>query len=119
MFDIIAATAAARVLPCILVVPTLLQLNAEQAVLHSLYCCLSVSVQQPDLLVRGVCCCLQASQYNMPIYITETGIADRSDKNRATMIDKYMRAVSDSLSRGHTPSQAPRCCSAAAACLPA
>jgi hypothetical protein len=29
----------------------------------------------------------------MPIYITETGIADRSDANRALMIDEYMRAV--------------------------
>lgn len=38
--------------------------------------------------------CLQASEYKVPIYITETGIADRSDANRATMIDKYMRAVS-------------------------
>jgi hypothetical protein len=37
---------------------------------------------------------VQSSQYGIPIYITETGIADRSDKNRATMIDKYMRAVS-------------------------
>jgi len=36
----------------------------------------------------------QAAEYKMPIYITETGIADRSDVNRATMIDKYMRAVS-------------------------
>jgi hypothetical protein len=30
----------------------------------------------------------------MPIYITETGIADRSDKHRALMINKYMEAVS-------------------------
>jgi hypothetical protein len=29
----------------------------------------------------------------MPIYITETGIADRSDAHRAFMIDKYMQAV--------------------------
>eukprot|EP00879_Flechtneria_rotunda_P018261 GHRR01019158.1.p1 GENE.GHRR01019158.1~~GHRR01019158.1.p1 ORF type:complete len:399 (+),score=104.76 GHRR01019158.1:203-1399(+) len=40
---------------------------------------------------------MQAKQYNMPIYITETGIADRSDANRAYMIDKYMQAVSCSL----------------------
>ena len=31
--------------------------------------------------------------YDMPIYITETGIADRSDANRAYMIDQYMQAV--------------------------
>lgn len=29
----------------------------------------------------------------MPIYITETGIADKSDGNRSHMIDEYMRAV--------------------------
>jgi hypothetical protein len=45
---------------------------------------------------------LQSSQYNMPIYITETGIADRSDVNRSTMIDAYMRAV-----RGAQRSAAP------------
>jgi hypothetical protein len=38
--------------------------------------------------------CPQASQYDIPIYITETGIADRSDANRAFMIDQYMQAVS-------------------------
>jgi hypothetical protein len=31
----------------------------------------------------------------MPIYITETGIADKKDGNRSHMIDEYMRAVSD------------------------
>jgi hypothetical protein len=36
---------------------------------------------------------LQASEYNMPIYITETGIADKQDGNRSHMIDEYMRAV--------------------------
>lgn len=30
----------------------------------------------------------------MPIYITETGIADKSDANRSYMIDQYMQAVS-------------------------
>ena len=35
----------------------------------------------------------QANQYGVPIYITETGIADRSDANRAYMIDTYLRAV--------------------------
>lgn len=35
----------------------------------------------------------QAAEYDMPIYITETGIADRSDANRAYMIDQYMQAV--------------------------
>jgi hypothetical protein len=30
----------------------------------------------------------------MPIYITETGIADKKDGNRSHMIDEYMRAVS-------------------------
>jgi hypothetical protein len=35
----------------------------------------------------------QASQYDMPIYITETGIADRSDANRAYMIDTYVQAT--------------------------
>jgi hypothetical protein len=32
----------------------------------------------------------------MPIYITETGIADKKDGNRSHMIDEYMRAVSGS-----------------------
>lgn len=35
----------------------------------------------------------QASRYRVPIYITETGIADRSDTKRAHMIDTYMQAV--------------------------
>jgi len=38
-------------------------------------------------------CVPQASRYRMPIYITETGIADRTDANRAEMIDSYMQAV--------------------------
>jgi hypothetical protein len=38
---------------------------------------------------------LQASQYKIPIYITETGIADKKDGNRSHMIDEYMRAVSN------------------------
>lgn len=46
------------------------------------------------LLLNALITGPQASQYQMPIYITETGIADRSDANRATMIDQYMRAVS-------------------------
>lgn len=39
--------------------------------------------------------CMQASEYKIPIYITETGIADKKDGNRSHMIDEYMRAVSD------------------------
>jgi len=35
----------------------------------------------------------QASEYDIPIYITETGIADKSDANRSYMIDQYMQAV--------------------------
>jgi hypothetical protein len=38
---------------------------------------------------------LQASEYKIPIYITETGIADKKDGNRSHMIDEYMRAVSN------------------------
>eukprot|EP00877_Chromochloris_zofingiensis_P007596 jgi/Chrzof1/308/Cz01g10210.t1 len=36
---------------------------------------------------------MQAAEYNIPIYITETGIADKSDANRAHMIDSYMQAA--------------------------
>eukprot|EP00882_Tetradesmus_deserticola_P028626 GHRQ01031895.1.p1 GENE.GHRQ01031895.1~~GHRQ01031895.1.p1 ORF type:complete len:171 (+),score=85.58 GHRQ01031895.1:153-665(+) len=43
---------------------------------------------------------MQSSQYGIPIYITETGIADRSDKNRAIMIDKYMRATLRAIADG-------------------
>lgn len=42
-----------------------------------------------------LCCDYQASEYKIPIYITETGIADKADGNRSHMIDEYMRAVSD------------------------
>uniref|UniRef100_A0A383W4H1 Glycoside hydrolase family 1 protein n=1 Tax=Tetradesmus obliquus TaxID=3088 RepID=A0A383W4H1_TETOB len=43
---------------------------------------------------------MQSNQYGIPIYITETGIADKSDKNRATMIDKYMRAMLRAIADG-------------------
>eukprot|EP00878_Enallax_costatus_P007609 GHUV01007967.1.p1 GENE.GHUV01007967.1~~GHUV01007967.1.p1 ORF type:complete len:378 (+),score=113.54 GHUV01007967.1:966-2099(+) len=43
---------------------------------------------------------IQASEYQVPIYITETGIADRSDANRAIMIDKYMRATLRAIADG-------------------
>lgn len=36
---------------------------------------------------------MQSAEYKMPIYITETGIADKKDGNRSHMIDEYMRAV--------------------------
>ena len=42
----------------------------------------------------ATCLLLQASEYKIPIYITETGIADKKDGNRSHMIDEYMRAVS-------------------------
>ena len=35
----------------------------------------------------------RAAAYGVPLYVTETGIADRRDVNRATMIDEYMQAV--------------------------
>ena len=36
---------------------------------------------------------MQAAAYGVPLYITETGIADKSDANRARMIDQYFQAV--------------------------
>ncbi len=46
---------------------------------------------------------MQAKQYNIPLYITETGIADRSDANRSYMIDQYMQAVGGSLCIVNSP----------------
>jgi len=50
--------------------------------------CILQTSNKPPLLLRD-----QAAEYKMPIYITETGIADKSDGNRSHMIDEYMRAV--------------------------
>lgn len=38
-------------------------------------------------------CLMQAKEYRVPIYITETGCADKSDKVRPLMIDEYLRAT--------------------------
>jgi len=43
---------------------------------------------------------MQARAYKMPIYITETGIADKSDRNRATMIERYMEATLQAIKDG-------------------
>jgi beta-glucosidase/6-phospho-beta-glucosidase/beta-galactosidase len=36
---------------------------------------------------------VQAKEYKVPVYITETGCADRSDAVRPVMIDQYVRAT--------------------------
>lgn len=53
------------------------------------------TLQRPAVCLRCGSLVLQASQYKIPIYITETGIADKKDGNRSHMIDEYMRAVSN------------------------
>lgn len=44
----------------------------------------------PEGLYKAI---VQSSQYGIPIYITETGIADQHDQNRHTMIRLYMDQV--------------------------
>ena len=60
---------------------------------RGLYARQSMPTPVPACTVCGLCGVPQASRYHIPIYITETGIADRSDANRAHMIDSYMQAV--------------------------
>ena len=36
---------------------------------------------------------IRSSKYGIPMYITETGIADMKDDRRAVMIDAYFKAV--------------------------
>ena len=46
-----------------------------------------------------MCACMRSppgfrsSKYGIPMYITETGIADIKDDRRAIMIDSYFKAV--------------------------
>ena len=45
---------------------------------------------------------VRSSKYNIPMYVTETGCADRLDNGRrAAWIDGYMKTVLDSIGEGY------------------
>mmetsp|Transcript_19157 Transcript_19157/g.34659 ORF Transcript_19157/g.34659 Transcript_19157/m.34659 type:complete len:500 (-) Transcript_19157:424-1923(-) len=52
----------------------------------------------PDGMFRAIERC---SEFGLPMYITETGIADAKDDRRALMIDAYMKAVLRAVAAGH------------------